>query len=108
MRHLRTAILTALSACTVARPGTPKAGPSTRNIEEELDNTKRSDLRKVFTSSPQQVNGYWSSERMRNAKPHQPQPGQTTDVFRDEPTGVVIHPTTGAVGPTSPLPRHRW
>ncbi|MFB9903883.1 trypsin-like serine peptidase [Allokutzneria oryzae] len=109
MRYLRTAIavlaaVTALGACTVAQPGTPKAGPSTRNLEEELGNTKESDLRKVFTSSPQQVNDYWSSDRMRNAKPRQPQPG-AGDAPKDEPTGVIIHPTTGPVGQVKPSPK---
>ncbi|MFB9908807.1 trypsin-like serine peptidase [Allokutzneria oryzae] len=108
MRHLRTAIavvaaIIALGACSVAHPGTPKAGPSTRNVAEELDNTKESDLRKVFTSSAQQVNDYWNSDRMRDAKPRQPQPGGG-DVPKDEPAGVVIQPTTGPVGPTKPLP----
>ncbi|GAA4003924.1 hypothetical protein GCM10022247_26090 [Allokutzneria multivorans] len=109
MRHLRTALavlaaITALAACTTALPGTPKAGPSTRNVEEELAGTKSSDLRKVFTSTPQQVNDYWNSDRMKNAKPRQPQPGQTTDVPKDEPVGVVIHPTTGPVPPSKPQP----
>ena len=109
MRHLRTAVavlaaITALGACTVAHPGTPKAGPSTRNIEDELGNTKQSDLRKVFTSSPQQVNDYWNSDRMKNAKPRQPEPGQTSDVPKDEPTGAIIQPTSGPVGPTKPQP----
>ncbi|WP_086829720.1 serine protease [Allokutzneria sp. NRRL B-24872] len=110
MRHLRTALavlaaITALGACTTALPGTPKAGPSTRNVEEELAGTQASDLRKVFTSTPQQVNDYWSAERMRSAQPRQPQPGQMTDVPKDEPVGVIIHPTSGPVGPTKPLPR---
>ncbi|SDM67891.1 trypsin-like serine peptidase [Allokutzneria albata] len=109
MRHLRTAIavlaaITALGACTVAHPGTPKAGPSTRNIEDELGNTKQSDLRKVFTSSPQQVNDYWNSDRMKNAKPRDTQPGSATDVPKDEPVGVVIHPTSGPVRSPKPQP----
>ncbi|MCP3802242.1 hypothetical protein NLX83_23515 [Allokutzneria sp. A3M-2-11 16] len=109
MRHLRTAVavlaaIAALGACTVAKPGTPKAGPSTRNIEEELGNTKESDLRKVFTSSPQQVNDYWNSDRLKNAKPRQPEPGQGTDVPKDEPAGVVVQPTSGPVGVTRPQP----
>ncbi|WP_086828048.1 serine protease [Allokutzneria sp. NRRL B-24872] len=110
MRYLRVAAAVAsaiivLGACTTALPGTPKAGPSTRNIEEELAGTKSSDLRKVFTSTPQQVNEYWTSDRMKNAKPRQPQPGQITDVPKDEPVAEVIHPTSGPVGPTKPLPR---
>ncbi len=93
----------ALSGCTEVSSGTPKAGPSTRNIADEIKGGATSELRKTFTTTPQQVNDYWNSDRLRDARPKQPGPGTGSDVPKEDPGAqVVIPPSDGAIGTVAP------
>ncbi|MGW0521132.1 trypsin-like serine peptidase [Crossiella sp. NPDC003009] len=109
MRHLSAVVAVlctaaALTACVQVSPGQPKAGPSTRNIADEIKGGPTSELRKTFSSTPQQVNDYWNSDRLKDARPKQPGPSEGgSDVPKENPGAqVVIQPSDGVIGQVKP------
>lgn len=89
--------------CTEAVSGTPSAGPSTRNVAEEIGEGAESDLRSGFNDSEQDVNEYWDSERIRNARPEAPSEGEGDAPSRDPlDESYILDPSTGAVGDVAP------
>lgn len=91
------------ASCTRIEAGTPTPGPSTRNVAEELGDTPASDLRSGFNASEQDVNEYWDSERIRNARPEAPSEGDGAAPSRDPlENSYILDPSTGSVGDVPP------
>lgn len=89
--------------CTEAISGTPSAGPSTRNVADEIGDTPASDLRSGFNASEQDVNEYWDSERIRNARPEAPSEGEGDAPSRDPlENSYILDPSTGPVAEVAP------
>lgn len=105
MRAAVTAVALLLlgAGCTEAISGTPTPGPSTRDVAEELAEIPESDLRRGFNNSEQDVNDYWNSERIRNARAEAPSEG-VGDAPSEDPLedAFILDPTTGPVGDVPP------
>lgn len=101
---LAVALATILAgACTEIDAGTPSPGPSTRNVAEEIADVENSNLRSSFGESAQEVNDYWTSDRIQQAAP-QPLPDGASDVPAVEPLDdvVILEPSTGPTGSVAP------
>lgn len=94
-----------VTACTSVIAGDPQAGPFERDVESELGSTEEADLRSAFNASEQEVNSYWDSDRLNNARPEAPGEGDSGQAApSDDPLtqAVIADPTTGAVGDVPP------
>ncbi|MBI9115705.1 trypsin-like serine peptidase [Sanguibacter suaedae] len=98
--------------CAPAVTGDAVAGAKNSSIGAPIS-TDTVSLRHDYDSTPQEVNDYWTDERRGDAEGRDPSPGDgRADGGTDQPdgldgrpdpaTGVVVHPTSGAVSPDGP------
>ncbi|MGW0433992.1 trypsin-like serine peptidase [Micromonospora sp. NPDC003197] len=92
------------TACAPTQAGIPRAGAYTPNLEDELAGVRGVDMRTDFADSPQSVNDYWTSDRVKDAKPpNLPGPdGDSNGGAAEPPISVVVHPSIGPLGTVSP------
>lgn len=98
------AVSLAVAACAHPVAGEPQAGPYNRPVAEELRDVPEADLREEFDASEQEINEYWTSERMREAEPRDPGGIGEGDAPKDDPVAdsFILPPTSGDPGSVPP------
>lgn len=92
------------TGCATTIEGEAVAGVTTSQIRPAID-TDTVTLRHDYETSAQEVNDYWTAERIEDAVPREIDPGEVSDTFDappDSATGVIIDPTTGSVRTDEP------